>query len=47
MTAALHVVNGDCTDVQGTGLAERILVWFDVLHEGPVPDVGDDEFRRI
>ena len=47
MTAALHVTNGDCTDVLGTGLAERILVWFDVLHEGPVPDVGDDELRRI
>jgi hypothetical protein len=22
-------------------------VWFDVLHEGPVPAVGDDELRRI
>jgi hypothetical protein len=45
--SALHVTNGDCTDLRGTGLAERILVWFDVLHEGPVPVVADDEFRRI
>jgi hypothetical protein len=44
---ALHVTNGDSTDVGGTGLADRLLVWFDVLHEGPVPAVEDDEFRRI
>jgi hypothetical protein len=44
---ALHVTNGDSTDLRGTGLAERILVWFDVLHEGPVPVVEDDELRRI
>lgn len=43
---ALHVTNGDCTDLGGTGLAQRILVWFDVLHEGPVPLVPDNEFRR-
>ncbi len=47
MAAALHVTNGDCTDLQGTGLAHRVLVWFDVLHEGPVPAVADEEFRRI
>jgi hypothetical protein len=47
MTAALHVTNGDATDVRGTGLAERVLVWFDVLHEGPVPDVGAAELRQI
>lgn len=47
MTAALHVTNGDCTDLPGTGFAERVLVWFDVLHEGPVPIVEDDELRRI
>ncbi len=47
MAAALHVTNGDATDVPGTGLAERVLVWFDVLHEGPVPAVGYDELRRI
>jgi hypothetical protein len=47
LTAALHVTNGDCTDLAGTGLVHRSLVWFDVLHEGPVPAVGDDEFRCI
>jgi hypothetical protein len=47
LTAALHVTNGDCTDLAGIGLGHRSLVWFDVLHEGPVPAVGDDEFRRI
>lgn len=43
----LHITNGDCTDIRGTGLARRVLVWFDTLHEGPVPDVGDAELRRI
>jgi hypothetical protein len=46
---ALHVTNGDCTvpGLRGTGLAQTILPWRDVLHEGPVPDVPDDELRRI
>jgi len=43
----LHVTNGDCTDVQGIGLADEVLVWFDVLHEGPVPAVADEELRGI
>ncbi|OLB64247.1 MAG: hypothetical protein AUI10_11930 [Actinobacteria bacterium 13_2_20CM_2_72_6] len=47
MSAELHVTNGDATDVKGSGLAERILVWRDVLHEGPVPDVAPDELRRV
>src|SRR5712691_3568758 len=47
MSAELHVTNGDSTDVKGTGLAERIVVWRDVLHEGPVPDVAPDELRRV
>ena len=29
------------------GLAETVLPWRDVLHEGPVPDVPDAELRRI
>jgi hypothetical protein len=43
------VTNGDMTvpRLRGTGLAERIMPWRDVLHEGPVPDVPDDELRRI
>ncbi|SDH13311.1 hypothetical protein [Nonomuraea jiangxiensis] len=47
MAAALHVSNGDATDLAGTGLAERVLYWRDVLHEGPVPAVGPEELRRI
>ncbi|GIJ54380.1 DUF1835 domain-containing protein [Virgisporangium aurantiacum] len=47
MTAALHVSNGDATDLPGTGLAERVLYWRDVLHEGPVPACGPEELRRI
>jgi hypothetical protein len=44
---ALHVSNGDATDLPGTGIASRIVYWRDVLHEGPVPAVGPDELRRI
>jgi hypothetical protein len=47
MAAALHVSNGDATDLAGTGLGRRILYWRDVLHEGPVPAVGPDELRRV
>jgi hypothetical protein len=45
--AALHVSNGDCTDVPGTGLAEHVVYWKDVLHEGPVPDVDPETLRRL
>lgn len=31
----------------GTGLMDHVLPWRDVLHEGPVPDVGDEELRRV
>jgi hypothetical protein len=47
MAAALHISNGDATDLAGTGLARRIVFWRDVLHEGPVPAVGRQELRRI
>ena len=47
MLAALHVSNGDSTDLPGTGLASRVLYWRDCLHEGPVPDVGPEQLRRI
>jgi hypothetical protein len=48
-TSALHVTNGDSTvgELRRTGLAERILVWRDVLHEGPVPDTDFAELRRV
>ena len=47
MPEALHISNGDATDVPGTGLARRVVYWRDVLHEGPVPEVAPDELRRI
>jgi hypothetical protein len=48
-STTLHVTNGDSTEhtLAQTGLASRILVWRDVLHEGPVPDVADDELREV
>jgi hypothetical protein len=47
MTAALHVSNGDSTDLPGTGLAPHVLYWRDSLHEGPVPAVGSETLRRV
>jgi hypothetical protein len=47
MREALHISNGDATDVPGTGLARRVVYWRDVLHEGPVPEVAPAELRRI
>jgi hypothetical protein len=47
MATALHVSNGDATDLPGTGIAPRLVYWRDVLHEGPVPDVAPAELRAI
>jgi hypothetical protein len=47
MAEALHVSNGDATDLPGTGLVRRLIYWRDVLHEGPVPAVRSAELRRI
>ena len=47
MADALHVSNGDATDVPGTGLARQVIYWRDVLHEGPVPDVAPAEMRDV
>jgi hypothetical protein len=47
MASALHISNGDATDLRGTGLAGRVLYWRDVLHDGPAPAVAPDELRRI
>jgi hypothetical protein len=46
---ALHVTNGDSTvpELRATGLAHHIVCWRDALHDGPVPDVPDEELRRI
>jgi hypothetical protein len=47
LAVALHVSNGDATDLPGTGLARHIVYWRDVLHEGPVPALGHEELRRV
>ncbi len=47
MLDALHVSNGDATDLAGTGFARHILYWRDSLHEGPVPAIDAGELRRI
>jgi hypothetical protein len=45
----LHVTNGDSTadSLLQTTLVERIVVWRDVLHEGPVPEVADAQLREV
>ena len=47
MSVALHISNGDATDVPGTGLARRVVYWRDILHDGPVPEAAPAELRRI
>jgi hypothetical protein len=47
MPEALHISNGDATDVPGTGLARRVVYWRDILHEGPVPAVAPAELRQV
>jgi hypothetical protein len=42
MREALHISNGDATDVPGTGLARRVIYWRDIL-----PEVAPAELRRI
>jgi hypothetical protein len=46
---ALHVANGHCTTrlIEAAGLPGRTSVWADALHDGPVPDVSDEELVRI
>lgn len=45
--SALHLTNGDATDLAGTGLTREVVHWRDVLHEGPVPHVKTEELRGI
>jgi hypothetical protein len=47
--ATLHVTNGDSTalTLRQTTFVERVVVWRDVLHEGPVPDVSEAELRAV
>jgi Domain of unknown function (DUF1835) len=44
----LHITNGDATVPELRRAVEgEVIVWRDVLHEGPVPDVPDAELRRV
>jgi hypothetical protein len=45
----LHVANGHCTTalIERAGLRGKTSIWADPLHEGPVPDVGDDQLIRV
>ena len=45
----LHVANGHCTTrlIEAAGLPGRTSIWADALHDGPVPDVSDEELIRI
>ena len=49
MAEALHVANGHCTTrlIEAAGLPGRTSIWADALHDGPVPDVGDDQLVPI
>ena len=46
----LHVLNGSCAQevLEGTGLPGEMVVWADVLHDGPVPGgLADEALLRI
>ena len=44
----LHVLNGDSTrmSLEQSGVLGELTVWADVLHDGPVPDVPEEQLRR-
>ncbi|MFN8533411.1 MAG: DUF1835 domain-containing protein [Dehalococcoidia bacterium] len=44
----LHITNGESAgDPLRRAVSGTVVVWRDVLHDGPVPDVPDDELRRV
>ena len=45
----LHVTNGDSTvpELSRALGGAPVIPWRDALHEGPVPDVPDDELREL
>ena len=49
MPEPLHVANGHCTTelIERAGLPGRTSIWADALHDGPVPDVDDDQLIRV
>ena len=44
-----HVANGGCTTrlIEAAGLPGGRSIWSDPLHEGPVPNVPDEELLRV
>lgn len=49
MAEPLHVANGHCTTrlIEAAGLPGRTSIWADPLHDGPVPDVNDEQLIPI
>ena len=49
MAEPLHVANGHCTTrlIEAAGLAGRTSVWADPLHDGPVPNVSDEQLIPV
>jgi hypothetical protein len=45
----LHVTNGDCAagGLRQAGLPGTVVISADVLHDGPAPAVGEDDWNRI
>jgi len=44
----LHVTNGHSVSLRDSGLGGDVLVWLDVLHEGPVPaELAPEAMRRV
>jgi hypothetical protein len=44
----LHVTNGSSVSLDQTGIGGEILIWLDVLHEGPVPaELRFDDLTRL
>jgi hypothetical protein len=45
----LHLTNGDgaATPLRRSGLAGDVIVWADVLHEGPAPPEHGEAWRRV
>lgn len=45
----LHVANGHCTTrlIEDAGVPGRTQIWADPLHDGPVPDVRDEELVPV
>ena len=49
MPEPLHVANGHCTTtlIERAGLPGKTSIWADALHDGPVPNVSDEQLIRV